>query len=118
MSTSLNSLAVRREDLSKKGEQRVALTPHEVAELTGMGASVLVQPAHHPDTGERKRAFDDEAYLETGAFVSEEIDQAKVVFGLKEIESQFLRPGKVYLFFSHTHKGQVKNRGMLRRLDN
>ncbi|MFK7969757.1 MAG: hypothetical protein AB8F95_05285 [Bacteroidia bacterium] len=112
----MNTLAIRREDLSKKGEQRVAISPTETASLTKTGVKVKVQPAVHPDTGERKRAFMDEAYVDAGAEITEHIDDADVIFGLKEVESKFLRPGKTYLYFSHTHKGQVKNRGMLQTL--
>jgi alpha-aminoadipic semialdehyde synthase len=112
----MNSIAIRREDLSKKGEQRVAITPREVEKLVESGVSVSVQKAHHPDTGERKRAFDDATYVAAGAKISEDIAEADIVFGLKEIESRHFLPNKTWLFFSHTHKGQVKNRSMLQKL--
>ena len=112
----LNSIAIRREDLSKKGEQRVAISPKEAKSLVAAGVSVTVQPACHPETNERKRAFLDESYQEAGAAIAENIDEAAIIFGLKEIESRFIQPDKTYLFFSHTHKGQVKNRGMLQKL--
>lgn len=112
----MNKIAIRREDLSKKGEQRVSISPKEVKQLADNGVSVMVQPALHPETQERKRAFKDSHYEAAGAIISEDISSADIVFGLKEIESKFLRPDKTYLYFSHTHKGQVKNRGMLQKL--
>ncbi|MEZ4688573.1 MAG: hypothetical protein R3B47_21665, partial [Bacteroidia bacterium] len=112
----MNTLAIRREDKSKKGEQRVALTPKEVKKLIELGVKVSVQPAIHPETAERKRAFADQQYEAVGASISENIDDSDIVFGLKEIESRFFQPDKTWLFFSHTHKGQVKNREMLQKL--
>jgi alpha-aminoadipic semialdehyde synthase len=111
-----NTIAVRREDLSKKGEKRVAISPERAKEIAVMGSRLLVQPRNHPDTGEEKRIFPDETYANTGAEISENIDDAQVVFGLKEIELAQIQEDKAYLFFSHTHKGQVKNRKMLSHL--
>jgi alanine dehydrogenase len=106
-------LALRREDLDKRGEQRAALTPTQAAALVQQGHQILVQPALHPETGERKRTFEDAAYEAAGATISEDISSAQVIFGLKEVGPDHLLPDKTYLFFSHTHKGQVKNRSAL-----
>lgn len=111
-----NTIAIRREDLSKKGERRVAVDPELAAAITGAGHRLMVQPRNHPETGEEKRAFADEAYAAIGAEIAEDISHARVVFGLKEIEVSKLMPGKAYYFFSHTHKGQKKNRKMLQVL--
>ncbi|MEL6651036.1 MAG: hypothetical protein AAFQ87_09570, partial [Bacteroidota bacterium] len=106
-------IGIRREDLSKTGEQRVALTPKEVRQLTQNGHRVIIQAAVHPEKGERKRAFEDQAYLEAGAEIKEDLAEANPIFGLKEVEIQNVLPKKAYLIFSHTHKGQIKNRKML-----
>lgn len=108
-----NSIAIRREDLSKKGEQRVPITPSHVAGIVRAGHSVTLQPGVHPVTHEVKRAHDDQLFLEAGATVNEDISGAKVVFGLKEIALESILPDRVYYCFSHTHKGQQKNRKML-----
>ena len=108
-----NIIAIRREDLSKKGEKRVAISPALAKEIVSEGYSLLVQPAFHPDTQTQKRAYSDEAYAEAGAKITEDISEANIVFGLKEIELANILPNKAYFFFSHTHKGQVKNRKML-----
>ncbi|GAB4409005.1 MAG: NAD(P)-dependent oxidoreductase [Bacteroidia bacterium] len=109
-----NTIGIRREDLDKKGEQRVAIVPDALKRLHEW--SFLVQPGQHPITGENKRAFPDARYAEVGAIVSEDLSTAHVIFGLKEIDPTSLAFGKTYLFFSHTHKGQLKNRPILRAL--
>lgn len=109
-------VAIRREDLSKTGEKRVAVTPELSRLITRSGHRLLVQPAQHPESGELKRAFPDEAYAAVGAEISEDISAARIVFGLKEVETAQLMPDKTWLMFSHTHKGQKKNRPMLRAL--
>ena len=110
-----NTVAIRREDLSKRGEQRVAITPESATLITSAGHTLHVQPATHPETGEVKRAFADAEYTAAGAQVVEDSSSAKVVFGLKEIEQDKIAQDKVYMCFSHTHKGQVKNKAMLKR---
>lgn len=110
-----NTIAIRREDLSKKGEKRVAVTPRLAQHIARAGHPLLVQPRKHPSEGTVKRAFEDGSYADAGAQVNEDISAARVVFGLKEIEKDNIAPQKTYLCFSHTHKGQVKNKSMLKR---
>ena len=107
---------IRREDLSKTGEKRVAITPAKVPLLQQSGISLLVQPCCYPGHPEAKRAFPDEAYLAQGARLTEDLSPADVILGLKEVAIPELIPGKTYLFFSHTHKGQPKNRPLLRAM--
>ena len=81
-----NIIGIRREDLNKKGEQRVAIVPEIAEEMAEKGFQFMVQPAIHPETQERKRAFEDEEYQKGGASISEKLDDCKLIFGLKEIE--------------------------------
>lgn len=111
-----NTIAVRREDLSKRGEKRVAISPERAQEITALGSRLLVQSQHHPKSGEEKRIFQDAMYASAGAEITEDLTAADVIFGLKEIELGHILPEKAYFFFSHTHKGQVKNRKMLSHL--
>lgn len=111
-----NSIGIRREDLSKKGEERVAISPTLLQKISQKGYTCLVQSALHPKTGERKRRFKDEAYKAAGAIIQEDLSAADFIFGLKEVEIAQLLEGKTYFFFSHTHKGQIKNRPMLQAL--
>lgn len=105
-----------REGISKKGEKRVAVTPSFAEQIVEWGHKLIVQPAIHPDTGDIKRAFADELYKQVGAEINENLLDASVIFGLKEIDNERILKGKTYYFFSHTHKGQKKNREMLKTL--
>lgn len=107
------TIGIRREDLDKRGEQRVALTPSLIPNLIHHGGKVIVQPGIHPSAGENKRAFSDQDYTDAGASLSEDLSGADLILGLKEVKAAALIPGKPHLFFSHTHKGQVKNRPLL-----
>lgn len=109
-------IGVRREDLSKTGEKRVAITPHTAASLLRANHTVLIQPGIHYLSRENKRAFSDQDYVAAGATINENLSEAEIIFGLKEVEIDALLPNKTYLFFSHTHKGQVKNRPLLKAM--
>ena len=111
-----NIIGILREGLSKKGEKRVAVTPENAKHIVEWGHKLIVQPAAHPDTGEIKRAFNDEEYKNADAEISEDLSPADVIFGLKEIDTDRILQNKTYLFFSHTHKGQQKNKAMLQSL--
>ena len=111
-----NIIGIMREGISKRGEKRVAITPKYAKEIVNWGHKLIVQPAKHPETSEIKRAFPDKEYKHAGAEISEDISKAKVIFGLKEIHINRLLPNKAYYTFSHTHKGQIKNRLMLKKL--
>ena len=111
-----NIIGIIREGISKKGERRVAVTPEYAKKIVEWGHRLIVQPAVNPKTGEIKRAFPDVLYKHAGAEISEDLSPADVIFGLKEIHPSRILPGKAYYFFSHTHKGQLKNRHMLKAL--
>ena len=111
-----NIVGILREGLSIKGEKRVAIKPEYAKQIVERGYKLIVQPATHSKTGEIKRAFNDEEYKNAGAEINEDLSPADVIFGLKEIGVDRILPNKTYLFFSHTHKGQQKNRTMLQSL--
>lgn len=111
-----NVIGIMREGISKRGEKRVAITPYYVKEIINWGHRLIIQSAKHPKTGETKRAFPDSDYRKAGAEISEDLTPAKLIFGLKEIHHTRILPDKAYYFFSHTHKGQIKNRLMLKTL--
>lgn len=110
------SIGIRREDLSKRGEERVAIVPKLLQEISRDGHHCMVQSALHPKTGERKRRFKDEAYISAGASIQEDLQEASLIFGLKEVEIPHILEEKAYFMFSHTHKGQIKNRKLLQAL--
>ena len=111
-----NTVGIRREDLSRIGEQRCAIAPPQAQLMLRAGGHLLVQPALEPESQERKRVFDDEEYSNLGARILEDISSARIIVGLKEVDVARIEDRKVYLCFSHTHKGQAKNRSMLRTM--
>ena len=110
------TLGLRREDVSKKGEKRSALSPETAFPLLEEGVGLIVQPGVHPESEENKRTYSDEEYSNVGAHIEEDLSNAAVILGLKEVELEKLIPEKTYLFFSHTHKGQKKNRPLLKAM--
>lgn len=91
-------------------ERRVPLIPSHLKHLIAKdGLEVLVETS-------AKRVFTDEEYESVGATVTDDLSDAPVIFGVKEIPTQKLEPGKTYIFFSHVIKGQPHNMEMLRKL--
>lgn len=105
----MRKVGIRRED-KDAWEARVPLVPDDVKGLAGAcDATVCVQPS-------ALRAFTDDAFAAAGAIVTEDLDDCDIVLAVKEIPEDFFRPGKTYVFFSHTIKGQPYNMDMLRRM--
>ena len=102
-------IGIRRES-KNEWEKRTPFTPEDVRELKDKyGIHTIVQPS-------QIRVFSDDEYCQAGAEINEDLSQASVIFAIKEIPLKFLEPGKTYVFFSHTIKGQDYNMDMLRRL--
>lgn len=62
------------------------------------------------------RVFPDEAYREAGFDVVDDVSEADVMLGVKEVPIENLIPNKTYFFFSHTIKEQPYNRDLLRAI--
>ena len=92
-------------------DNRVALTPAHCKWMnkTQPGATVIVQ---HSDN----RCFSDREYSMTGTPVKEDISEADILLGIKEVPVDMLIPNKTYLFFSHTKKLQPYNRKLLKEI--
>jgi len=102
-------IGIRRED-KNRWERRVPLIPKHVKELIeSHGIDVTLQPSSI-------RIFSDEEYLQAGAKIQEDLSACHIIFAVKEIPADFFQPGKTYVFFSHTIKGQKKNMPMLKRM--
>jgi alanine dehydrogenase len=102
-------IGIRREDEALL-ERRVALTPEQVQALVHeQGIPVRVQSSE-------QRAIPEQRYVQAGASIEEDLSPCPVIFGLKEIPVADLLPDKVYIFFSHTIKGQPYNMAMLRKI--
>ena len=109
MAGSQKIVGIRREDKSE-WERRVPLIPEDVLGLREKyGVQTVIQPS-------KIRIFRDDEYRQAGAVVAEDVSSCPVVFAVKEIPVDFIQPGKTYIFFSHTIKGQSFNMPMLRKL--
>ncbi|MFP4845437.1 NAD(P)-dependent oxidoreductase [Winogradskyella sp. PE311] len=59
------------------------------------------------------RVFSDEEYAKLGFEVTDDISDADVMIGVKEVPLEYLIPNKKYFYFSHTIKKQPYNRKLL-----
>lgn len=102
-------IGIRRED-KNQWERRVPLIPTHVRELVqNHPLDISLQPS-------ALRVFPDSDYEREGAKVEEDLSSCFVIFAVKEIPLSFFEKGKVYVFFSHTTKGQPYNMPMLKRM--
>ena len=102
-------IGIRRAD-KNIWEKRTPLIPEDVKYLKEkFGIQTLIQPS-------TIRAFTNDQYLNVGAEVVEDIQNANTIFAVKEIPLHFYRKGKTYIFFSHTIKGQAYNMPLLKKM--
>lgn len=102
------TVAIRHEDKYLM-ERRAAITPKQAEKLVKQGFRVLVEASE-------KRVFKADKYLAAGAELVVDISESPVVFGVKEMPLDIFEEGKTYVFFSHTIKGQVYNRPLLKKM--
>ncbi|XP_054290330.1 alpha-aminoadipic semialdehyde synthase, mitochondrial-like isoform X1 [Macrosteles quadrilineatus] len=98
-------MAIRREDQSV-WERRAPLAPSNVRKLVRAGVKVLIQPSN-------RRAYPVQSYINAGAIPQEDISEASVIFGVKQVPADLLLPNKTYCMFSHTIKAQESNMPLL-----
>jgi alpha-aminoadipic semialdehyde synthase len=109
MPVAMNRIGIRRES-KNRWERRAPLTPEHVQRLFND------HDVHFSIQLSDLRAFPTEQYEEAGARVDEEINEADIILGIKEIPIPELIPKMWYLFFSHTIKGQKHNMQMLKKM--
>lgn len=92
-------------------DARVPLTPAQCHHICQQYPSVriLVQPSPI-------RCFKDEEYTALGIPIQEDLSEASILLGVKEVPKTALLPNKTYLFFSHTIKKQPYNRALLQKI--
>ena len=92
-------------------DNRTPLTPEQCLAVQKKfpGVRVVVQSSH-------VRCYIDEAYLNKGITVQENLSECDVLLGVKEVPIYELIPEKIYFFFSHTLKMQVYNRNLLQAI--
>lgn len=87
-------------------ERRAPLAPSHVERLVKKGVKVIVQPSN-------RRAYNMQEYTEKGAVIQEDLSEASVVIGVKQVPIDLLLPDKTFCFFSHTIKAQKDNMPLL-----
>lgn len=96
-------------------DRRVPLTPTQCKEvldtykLIDTAFEILVQPSPI-------RCYSEDEYREAGCRITEDINEASILLGVKEVPKPQLIEGKTYLFFSHTIKKQPYNRDLLQKI--
>ena len=105
----MNRIGLRKEE--KAFEARVPLIPEHVKMLRDQHhINFFVEP-------NKQRAFSESEYEKVGATVIPlKGSGSQVVFGIKEMPIGFFEKDVVYVFFSHTIKGQKYNMPMLRNI--
>ncbi len=92
-------------------DRRVVFSPETLAEARGKfpEAEFVVESSDI-------RVFPDEAYAKLGFTVTNDVSDADVMIGVKEVPLENLIPNKKYFYFSHTIKKQPYNRKLLKAM--
>jgi len=92
-------------------DSRVAFSPVQCAWLMSHfpNINIFVQSSS-------ERCFTDKEYADQGIVIRESLQDCDILFGIKEVPSGELIPGKTYLFFSHTRKKQSYNQPLFREI--
>jgi len=80
-------------------ENRAPFSPSQISYLLNKFSNlkIIVQPSE-------RRCFKDKDYLKAGAQITDDLNSADIIFGVKEVDISKLIKDKIYLFFSHTSK--------------
>ncbi|MFQ3239524.1 MAG: alanine dehydrogenase [Olleya marilimosa] len=92
-------------------DRRVVFSPNDLKELkaTFPQAEVMIEASDI-------RVFNNAEYEKYGFKVYDDVSDADVMFGVKEVPIEALIPNKKYFFFSHTIKKQPYNRKLLKAI--
>ncbi|MFT5078608.1 MAG: hypothetical protein ACI825_000813 [Planctomycetota bacterium] len=89
-------------------DRRVVFSPEKLKE-----AATLFPEAQFIVESSDIRVFTDGAYRDAGFEVKDDVTEADVMLGVKEVPVAALIPNKKYFYFSHTIKKQPYNRDLL-----
>jgi len=103
-----HTIAILRE-CKNKWERRCSITPTETKLCVAAGIKVIVQPSTN-------RCYTAKEFEAVGAVIQEDVSEASVIFGVKEVPIENLLANKTYFFFSHTIKAQDYNMPLLDKL--
>ncbi len=92
-------------------DRRVVFSPEALAE-----ARTKFPEAEFIVESSDIRVFPDEAYRALGFEVTDDVSDADVMIGVKEVPVAHLIPNKKYFYFSHTIKKQPYNRTLLKAM--
>eukprot|EP00804_Cyclotella_cryptica_P020809 CCRYP_019250-RD/>CCRYP_019250-RD protein AED:0.09 eAED:0.09 QI:158/0.81/0.91/1/0.90/0.91/12/496/1041 len=110
------SIGILRENYDK-WERRVAITPTHVQQLLAEFRGTLPNQLSNIYVQPSQRIFPDSQYKAAGATISECLDEADILLGVKRVASEDdLIPDKTYFFFSHVIKGQPENMALLQAI--
>ena len=105
----MRSLLIRAED-KNIWERRSTLVPSDLKKIhRQVDIKSFIEKSE-------KRYFKEDDYNRAGAESCTGMEPGDIVFGVKEIPEEKILNNKVYLYFSHTIKGQQENMAMLRRI--
>ncbi len=105
----MKNLLIRAED-KNRWERRAPIVPADLTEILGdTGARAFVEKSG-------KRFFGEAQYTVAGAVGCAGMADGDVILGVKEIPIEKILDKKIYLFFSHTIKGQADNMPLLQRI--
>jgi hypothetical protein len=90
-------------------DRRVVFTPEQLSRLDLAFAKAEFTVESSPI-----RIFHDNQYASHGIAVKDDVSDADVLIGVKEVPIEALIPDKKYFFFSHTIKKQPYNRDLLK----
>lgn len=92
-------------------DRRVVFSPEKLAEAREQfpNAEFIVESSDI-------RIFPDSAYSDLGFKVTDDVSDADVMIGVKEVPIDNLIPNKKYFYFSHTIKKQPYNRELLKAM--
>ncbi len=94
-------------------DRRVVFSPEKCQEVIKQfpDARIIVESSDI-------RIFSDEAYAKAGFEVLDDVSEADIMLGVKEVPVDALIPNKKYFYFSHTIKKQPYNRKLLKAMLN
>ena len=95
----------------KPADKRVALTPDQCKFILEKYPSVEIFAMQS-----NIRCYSDNLYRNKGVNVVNDLSHCDILLGIKEVPTSSLIAGKIYLFFSHTIKGQKYNRKLLSKM--
>ncbi len=105
----MRTLLIRAED-KNIWEKRTPLIPADLADIIqNTGVEAYVERSD-------RRVFGEADYRAAGATTCASMAPGGVILGIKEIPAEKILPNKVYLFFSHTIKGQPGQMPLLKKI--